>query len=87
MFQLGAFVRHNFGATYLTASAAYGWQDVTTDRYVTAAGVDHLRAEFNTNSYSGRLELGHRFRRRGSADWVIALRRCADHRIRTAVVC
>jgi uncharacterized protein with beta-barrel porin domain len=61
MFQLGAFVRHNIGATYLTASAAYGWQDVTTDRYVSVAGVDHLRAEFNTNSYSGRLELGHRY--------------------------
>jgi uncharacterized protein with beta-barrel porin domain len=61
MFQLGAFVRHNIGATYLTASAAYGWQDVKTDRYVTVAGVDHLKAEFNTNSYSGRLELGHRF--------------------------
>jgi uncharacterized protein with beta-barrel porin domain len=61
MFQLGAFVRHDIGATYLTASAAYGWQDVTTDRYVTFAGVDHLQANFNTNSYSGRLELGHRF--------------------------
>jgi uncharacterized protein with beta-barrel porin domain len=61
LFQAGAFVRQNFGATYLTASAAYGWQDVTTDRYVTVANVDHLRAEFNTNSYSGRLELGHRF--------------------------
>ncbi len=61
MFQLGAFVRHDIGATYLTASAAYGWQDVTTDRYVTVAGVDYLSANFNTNSYSGRLELGHRF--------------------------
>jgi autotransporter-associated beta strand protein len=61
LFQAGAFVRQNFGATYLTASAAYGWQDVTTDRTITVAGADHLRAEFNTNSYSGRLELGHRF--------------------------
>jgi uncharacterized protein with beta-barrel porin domain len=61
MFQLGGFVRHTIGATYISASAAYGWQDVTTDRYVTVAGVDHLRAKFNTYSYSGRLELGHRF--------------------------
>ncbi|WP_424630542.1 autotransporter domain-containing protein [Bradyrhizobium sp. SYSU BS000235] len=61
MFQAGAFVRHNFDATYLTAAVAYGWQDVTTDRYVTVAGVDHLRANFNANAYSGRLELGHRF--------------------------
>ncbi|WP_424630543.1 autotransporter domain-containing protein [Bradyrhizobium sp. SYSU BS000235] len=61
MFQAGAFVRHNFDATYLTAAVAYGWQDVTTDRYLTVAGVDHLRANFNANAYSGRLELGHRF--------------------------
>jgi uncharacterized protein with beta-barrel porin domain len=61
LFQLGAFVRHTIGATYLTASAAYGWQDVKTDRYVTVAGADRLQAEFNTNSYSGRLELGRRF--------------------------
>jgi uncharacterized protein with beta-barrel porin domain len=61
MFQAGAFVRQNFGATYLTAAAAYGWQDVTTDRTTTVAGVDHLRANFNANAYSGRLELGHRF--------------------------
>ncbi len=38
MFQAGAFVRHNFDATYLTAAVAYGWQDVTTDRYVTCRG-------------------------------------------------
>lgn len=61
LFQAGAFVRHNIGATYITASAAYGWQDVTTDRYVSVTGVDHLRANFDANSYSGRLELGHRF--------------------------
>ncbi len=61
MFQAGAFVRHNFDATYVTASVAYGWQDVTTDRYVSVAGGDHLRANFNANAYSGRLELGHRF--------------------------
>ncbi len=59
--QAGAFVRHNFGATYVTAAVAYGWQDVTTDRYVTVLGVDHLRADFNANAYSGRIELGHRY--------------------------
>jgi outer membrane autotransporter protein len=40
---------------------AYGWQDVTTDRTLTLAGVDHLRAEFNANAWSGRLEGGYRF--------------------------
>jgi uncharacterized protein with beta-barrel porin domain len=61
LFQAGAFVRRNFGAAYVTAAAAYGWQDVTTDRTVTAAGIDRLRAEFNANAWSGRVEGGYRF--------------------------
>jgi outer membrane autotransporter protein len=40
---------------------AYGWQDVTTDRTVTIAGVDQLRAKFNANAFSGRVEGGYRF--------------------------
>jgi outer membrane autotransporter protein len=54
-------VRHTVGAAYLTAALAYGWQDITTDRTVTAAGVDRLRAEFNANAFSGRIEGGYRF--------------------------
>jgi uncharacterized protein with beta-barrel porin domain len=61
LFQAGAFVRRNFGAAYVTAAAAYGWQDVTTDRTVTVAGVDRLRAEFNANAWSGRVEAGYRY--------------------------
>ena len=44
LFQAGAFVRHNAGPAYLSAALAYGWQDVTTDRTVTIAGIDRLRA-------------------------------------------
>ena len=40
---------------------AYGWQDITTNRTVTIAGLDQLRAEFNANAYSGRVEGGYRF--------------------------
>jgi len=61
LFQAGAYVRHTNGPTYLTAALAYGWQDITTDRFVTIAGVDHLRAEFNANAWSGRIEGGYRF--------------------------
>jgi hypothetical protein len=56
LFQAGAFVRYNAGAAYLTAALAYGWQDITTDRTVTVAGIDRLRAEFKANAWSGRLE-------------------------------
>jgi uncharacterized protein with beta-barrel porin domain len=60
LFQAGAFVRHNAGPAYITAALAYGWQDVTTNRIVTAAGADQLRAQFNANAVSGRIEGGYR---------------------------
>src|SRR6202030_2971003 len=46
LFQAGAFVRHTVGPAYISAALAYGWQDVTTDRIVTVAGIDRLRAKF-----------------------------------------
>jgi len=61
LFQAGAFVRHNVGPAYLTGALAYGWQDITTDRTVTVAGIDRLRAQFNANAWSGRAEGGYRF--------------------------
>ena len=61
LFQAGAFVRHNVGAAYLTGALAYGWQDITTDRTVAIAGTDLLRAQFNANAFSGRVEGGYRF--------------------------
>ncbi|QKD06699.1 autotransporter outer membrane beta-barrel domain-containing protein [Mesorhizobium loti R88b] len=60
LFQAGAFFRHNAGATYLTGALAYGWQDFTTDRFVTVSGTDHLRGEFDANAWSGRIEGGYR---------------------------
>lgn len=60
LFQVGAFVRHNSGPAYVTAALAYGWQDVTTNRIVIAAGSDQLRARFNANAVSGRIEGGYR---------------------------
>jgi uncharacterized protein with beta-barrel porin domain len=61
LFQAGAFVRHTIGAAYVTAAAAYGWQDITTDRTVTANGSERLRANFNANAFSGRIESGYRY--------------------------
>jgi autotransporter-associated beta strand protein/T5SS/PEP-CTERM-associated repeat protein len=61
LFQAGAFIRHNVGPAYLSAALAYGWQDITTDRTVTVAGFDRLRAQFNANAWSGRVEGGYRF--------------------------
>jgi uncharacterized protein with beta-barrel porin domain len=66
LFQAGAYLRHTEGAAYISAALAYGWQDITTNRTVTVAGIDQLRAEFNANAYSGRIEGGYRF----VAPWV-----------------
>jgi autotransporter-associated beta strand protein len=61
LFQAGVYVRHTEGPAYISVALAYGWQDITTNRTVTAAGLDQLRAEFDANSYSGRVEGGYRF--------------------------
>ncbi|MGY3032057.1 autotransporter-associated beta strand protein [Bradyrhizobium sp. USDA 4354] len=66
LFQAGAFVRHSAGPAYVAAALAYGWQDVTTNRIVTAAGFDQLRAQFNANAFSGRVEGGYRY----ATQWV-----------------
>jgi autotransporter-associated beta strand protein len=66
LFQAGAFVWHSVGQAYISGALAYGWQDITTDRTVTVAGVDRLHAEFNANAFSGRIEGGYRF----VAPWV-----------------
>jgi autotransporter-associated beta strand protein len=61
LFQAGAFIKHKVGAAYISGALAYGWQDITTDRTVTIAGIDRLRAQFNANAFSGRVEGGYRF--------------------------
>jgi len=61
LFQAGAYIRHTAGPAYIAAALAYGWQDITTNRTVTLAGLDQLQARFNANAFSGRLEGGYRF--------------------------
>ena len=61
LFQAGVYMRHTTGAAYIAGALAYGWQDITTNRTVTLAGLDQLQARFNANAYSGRVEGGYRF--------------------------
>jgi outer membrane autotransporter protein len=60
-FQMGAYGSHSFGAAYLSAALAYAWHGMTTDRTVTVAGIEQLRASFNAQNFGGRIETGYRF--------------------------
>jgi uncharacterized protein with beta-barrel porin domain len=61
LFQAGVFARHTAGNAYVAGALAYGWQDVTTDRTVTVAGIDRFSARFDANALSGRIEGGNRY--------------------------
>ena len=88
LFQAGAHPPHARRDAYVTGALAYGWQDITTDRNVTIAGVDHLRAEFNANAYSGRVEGGYRYRRPLDRwHWHHALCGGTVHHLRSAGLC
>ncbi|ETR76484.1 hypothetical protein X566_01635 [Afipia sp. P52-10] len=61
VFQAGAFAQQTIGAGYIKGAMAYGWHDVSTDRFVTAAGIDKLTAAYAAHSLAGRIEGGYRF--------------------------
>jgi uncharacterized protein YhjY with autotransporter beta-barrel domain len=60
LFQAAVYGRRQFGAAYLTAALAYGWQHMTTERTVTIAGTDRLKATFDAHTFAGRVEGGWR---------------------------
>lgn len=59
MFDAGFYASTQFDAGYVTAGLAYGFHDVTTDRYVTIAGIDHLRGNFGAHNIAGQIEAGY----------------------------
>jgi uncharacterized protein with beta-barrel porin domain len=61
LFQAGGFIRHSADDAYVVAALAYGWQDITSNRTMSAAGFDQLQARFDANALSGRLEGGYRY--------------------------
>lgn len=61
MFQSAIYGLTRVDAAYLSAALAYGWHHVSTDRFLTVAGVDHLTADFSANNVGGRIEGGYRF--------------------------
>jgi uncharacterized protein with beta-barrel porin domain len=61
IFNAAVFARHDIGAAYVAAALTYSWQDTSTDRAVTAAGLDLLHANFKAQAVAARLESGWRF--------------------------
>ena len=61
LFQAAVYSLTRVNAAYVSAALAYGWYSVSTDRYVTLAGTDHLTADFSANNVGGRIEGGYRF--------------------------
>lgn len=60
MLQAAVYTRTNFDAAYVAAALAYALHDFTTDRFLTVAGTDHLRAEFIGHNFAGQIEGGYR---------------------------
>ena len=57
-FQAGVYGSTRSGPLYVAAAFAYAWHDVSTDRFAFAG--NHLAAEFNAQSFGGRIEGGYR---------------------------
>jgi outer membrane autotransporter protein len=60
VFQAGFYGSRQLGAAYLSGALAYGYHWASTSRVVTAGGTDQLNADFNGQSFGGRLEAGYR---------------------------
>ncbi len=59
VFQAGIYGARKFGAAYLSGALAYGLHWASTSRTVTVGGTDQLNANFDAQSFGGRLEGGY----------------------------
>jgi uncharacterized protein with beta-barrel porin domain len=60
-FNAAAYAKHSWGAAYVAGLLGYSWQDTSTDRTVTIAGIDRLHASFRAQALAARLEGGWRY--------------------------
>ena len=85
LFQAGAFVRHNVGAAYVSGAARLWLAGRHHRSHRDGRRRRSLRAEFNANALSGRVEGGYRF----VTPWmgIHALCRRAVHHLQPAGLC
>lgn len=67
-FLTGIYGSQKFGAAYVSGALTYANYWMTTGRNVAVAGADSLQANFNAQSYGGRLEGGYRIPTQGMFD-------------------
>lgn len=60
VFMAGVYGKHSSGPAYVAAAASYANYWMSTSRTVTVAGLDQLKANFNAESFGGRIETGYR---------------------------
>jgi Autotransporter beta-domain len=60
-FQAGLYGSQRFGAWYLSGAAAFANYWASTSRQISLPAIDTLNANFNAQSWGGRLEGGYRF--------------------------
>ena len=59
-FMAGLYGKYTAGPGYVSAAVMYANYWMSTNRTVTVAGLDQLKADFNADSWGGRLEGGYR---------------------------
>jgi outer membrane autotransporter protein len=69
MFQAAVYGATRIHAAYVSVAVAYAWHNVTTDRFLTVLGTDHLTADFRAQNIGGRIEGGYRFAIPGVNGW------------------
>jgi uncharacterized protein with beta-barrel porin domain len=69
MFQAAVYGTTRVNAAYLSGALAYSWHEVSTDRYVTLAGTDHLVADYTAHNLAARIEGGYRYALPSPPQW------------------
>ena len=59
-FLAGLYGKYSAGQAYVSGALTYSSYWATTNRTVTVAGLDQLRAEYNAHGFGGRIEGGYR---------------------------
>ena len=61
VFQAGLYGSKRWGPAYVSGALAYSTYWMSTDRFVSVFGTDHLTSSFTANNFGGRIEGGYRF--------------------------